>query len=286
MHPILFTLPGGFPVRSFGVLLAIGFLVGSWVFSRLVARHSTDPERDVQRYSAVPVWVLIGIVIGARLMYVVVEVLKGSHTGSEFLSKPWTILMVWQGGLVMYGGLFGGLLGGWMCARRHKIPIWHGTDIGLTAGWVGLSIGRIGCLLVGDDYGKVVPERYRHLPFPITLTVPDPLPPHSLFDVNDKGQVLWATQPWMSLNALLIALFGVWLLKRRRYPGQVALSIVLIYSITRFGIENFRGDAVRGTWFGGSLSTSQIVAMATGSAALILLLRFFRLRVPPPPGVV
>jgi phosphatidylglycerol:prolipoprotein diacylglycerol transferase len=285
MHPILFELPGGFPVRSFGVMLALGFLLGSWIFSRLVARHSTDPERDVARYSAVPVWVLIGIVVGARLMYVVVEILKGSGTGSSFLAKPWTILMVWQGGLVMYGGMFGGLVGGWLCARRHKIPIWHGTDIGLTAGWFGLAIGRIGCLLVGDDYGKVVPERFRHLPFPITLRVPDPLPAHSLFEANDKGQVLWATQPWMSANALLIALFGVWFLRRRRYPGQVALMIVLIYSITRFAIEHFRGDAVRGTWFGGSLSTSQIVSVATGLTALALLLKNLRLRVAPPEGV-
>lgn len=285
MHPILFELPGGFPVRSFGVLLALGFLLASWIFTRLVARYSTDPERDVARFSAVPVWTLIGIVIGARLMYVVVEILKGSSTGSAFLAKPWTILMVWQGGLVMYGGLFGGLVGGWLCARRHAIPIWHGTDIGLTAGWFGLAIGRIGCLLVGDDYGKVVPERYRHLPFPITLRVPDPLPPHSLFDANDKGQVLWATQPWMSVNALAIALFAVWFLRRRRYPGQVALAIVLIYSVTRFAIENFRGDAVRGTWFGGSLSTSQIVSVATGIVALALLVRNRKLRVAPPQGV-
>jgi phosphatidylglycerol:prolipoprotein diacylglycerol transferase len=284
MHPILFELPGGFPVRSFGVMLAIGFLLASWIFSRLVARHSSDPQRDVPRYSAVPVWVLIGIVIGARLMYVVVEILKGSHTGSEFLARPWTILMVWQGGLVMYGGLFGGLVGGWMCARKHQIPIWHGTDIGLTAGWFGLAVGRIGCLLVGDDYGKLVPERFRHLPFPITLTVPDPLPAHSLFDVNDKGQVLWATQPWMAVNGLVIGLLGVWLLKRRSYPGQVALATVLVYSLTRFCIEIFRGDAVRGTWFGGAFSTSQIVGVATALVALVLLVRLRKLRAPVPQG--
>ena len=102
---------------------------------------------------------------------------------------------------------------------------------------------------------------------------------------NDKGQVLWATQPWMSANALLIALFGVWFLRRRRYPGQVALLIVLIYSITRFAIENFRGDAVRGTWFGGALSTSQIVSVAAGLVALALLVKNARLRVAPPEGV-
>lgn len=284
MHPILFELPGGFPVRSFGVMLAAGFLLASWVFSRLVARHSDDPENDVARYGAVPVWVLIGIVIGARLMYVAVEVLKDSPTGQEYLSRPWTILMVWKGGLVMYGGTFGGLLGGWWCARRHRVDLWHGTDIGLTAGWFGLAVGRVGCLLVGDDYGKVVPEAWRDLPFPITLHVPDPLPPHSLFGDANAGEVLWATQPWMAINALLIALLGVWLLKRRHYPGQVGLVIVLLYSITRFVIEMFRGDEVRGTWFDGAISTSQLIAVVAGAAALALLvaLRKRRVRWPTP----
>jgi phosphatidylglycerol:prolipoprotein diacylglycerol transferase len=285
MHPILFELPGGFPVRSFGVMLAAGFLLASWVFSRLVARHSEDPERDVARYAAIPVWVLIGIVAGARLMYVAVEVLKGSATGQEYLTQPWTILMVWKGGLVMYGGTFGGLLGGWWCARRHQVPIWHGTDIGLTAGWFGLAVGRIGCLLVGDDYGKIVPERWRDLPFPITLHVPDPLPPHSLFGDENVGQVLWATQPWMALNALWIALLGVWLLKRRHYPGQVALVIVLLYSITRFVIEMFRGDEVRGTWFDGAVSTSQLIAVVAALVSLALLVALRKRRVPwPTPG--
>jgi len=298
MHPVLFELPFGFPVRSFGVMLAAGFLLASWIFSRLVARHSQDPEGDVARYGAIPVWVLIGIVVGARLMYVLVEVLKGSLTGQEYLSSPLTILKIWEGGLVMYGGLFGGLLGGWWCARKHQIPLWHGTDIGLTAGWFGLAVGRIGCLLVGDDYGKVVPERWRHLPFPITLRVPylDPgwvdetgitrhLPEHSLFGEENAGKVLWATQPWMAINALLIALLGVWLLKRRAYPGQVALVIVLVYSITRFVIEMFRGDEVRGKWFSESLSTSQIVSIAAGLVSLFLLVRWRKLRVAPPPGV-
>jgi len=49
MHPMLFELPGGLPVRCFGLLLALGFLLGSWVFSRLVARHGIDPMRDVVR---------------------------------------------------------------------------------------------------------------------------------------------------------------------------------------------------------------------------------------------
>jgi phosphatidylglycerol:prolipoprotein diacylglycerol transferase len=215
---------------------------------------------------------------------VVVELLKGGPTGQAYLENPWSMLAVWQGGLVMYGGTFGGLIGGAWCARRHGIPLWHAMDLGLVAGWFGLAVGRIGCLMVGDDYGSVVPERWRDLPFPITLRVPDPLPPHSLWGAENAGQVLWATQPWMTINALAIACLGLWLLGRRRYPGQVSLVIVLLYAITRSAIEAFRGDEVRGTWFGGSLSTSQLISIVSGALALALLWRLRGLRVEPHSG--
>ena len=279
MHPILFELPGGFPLRSFGVMVALGFLLGSWILGRLALAGSKEPAADRERYGAVTMWILVGVILGARLMYVLVETAKGSETGQEYLSRPWTILAIWQGGLVMYGGLFGGLLAGALGVRRHKLPLAHSTDIGLTAGFFGYAVGRIGCLLVGDDYGSVVPEHLRHLPFPITLRVPQVLPPHSLFGEENAGQVLWATQAWMTLNGALLGLLGLWLLRRRHQPGQVALILLLLYALTRFGIEIFRGDAVRGTWFDGRVSTSQLIGIGLALVALALLARM-RLRSP------
>jgi phosphatidylglycerol---prolipoprotein diacylglyceryl transferase len=275
MHPILFTIPGlDFPVRTFGVLVALGFILGTYIFAKLVARYSSEPERDVERFSAAPVWVLVGIVIGARLMYVIVEVARGSAVGHEYLDQPWRILAIWQGGLVMYGGLFGGLIAGTWCVKRKGLPLYHGMDLGLTAAFFGQAIGRVGCLMVGDDYGKVVPEQFKDLPFPITIHVPNPLPAHSLFGEENAGQVLWATQTWMSAKALICGCIGLWLLKRRKYPGQVSLVLLLVYAILRYTIELFRGDSVRGVWFGGAISTSQILALATGLVSFALLLVF------------
>lgn len=279
MHPILFELPGGFPIRSFGVMLALGFLLGSWILTRLVLRFSVDPERDVETYGAIPVWVLVGVVAGARLAYVAVEVAKGSQVGQGFVSDPFSVLFVWQGGLVMFGGMFGGMAAGAWCARRHRLPVAHAVDLGVTAAFFGQALGRVGCLLVGDDYGAVVPEAYRDLPFPITLRVPEVLPEQSLFGAENAGEVLWATQPWMTINALAIGLIALWLLGRRRYPGQVALVVVVLYSITRFVIESFRGDSVRGTWFDGAISTSQLVSIVAGAGALVLLVLLRKRRV-------
>lgn len=283
MHPILFEIPGlGFPIRSFGVMLAAGFIVGSWLLGRVVERYGDDRQGDPARYSRVTVWVLVGVVIGARLMYVAVEIARGEPEGREFLSNPLTILYVWRGGLVMYGGLFGGILGGMWAARREGLRPVHALDLGLVAGFVGQAIGRVGCLLVGDDYGRVVPPGSEHLPFPITLRVPDPLPYGSLFDPYLAGKVVWATQPWMSVKALIVAFVGWQVLKRRRYAGQVSLWIIVVYAALRYAVESFRGDEVRGVWFGGALSTAQLVSIAAGAFAIALLARNRSKRDPLP----
>lgn len=281
MRPILFELPGGIPLRSFGVMAALGFLVSAWALSAIVRRHSPDPESEGPRYAQAPVWVMVGVMIGARILYVVVELLRGSATGQAYLEEPWRVFAIWEGGLVMYGGLFGGLLAGWACCQRYQLPTWRATDLGLTAGFFGLATGRIGCLLVGDDYGRIVPEGWEGvLPWLVTLHVPQELPPQSLFGAENAGQWLWATQTWMAINALGIGLLGLFLIPRRRFGGQVALVLVLVYAVNRSIIEGFRGDAVRGKWFGDAVSTSQLISLVAGAVALALLVRHRRRRDP------
>ena len=283
MHPILFEIPGlGFPVRSFGVMVVTGFLVGTFVFNRLVARHTDNPEEQAQGFASIPIWILIGVLIGARLMYVVVEILRGSDVGQSFIDEPFKVFAYWEGGLVMYGGTFGGVLAGLWCAARHKIALWNALDLGLTAGFLGLALGRVGCLLVGDDFGQIAPESVHHLPFPITLNVPDPLPEESLFGATNAGQVLYATQAWMSLSAVALFLFGLVALRLRRYPGQASLWLLLAYSFTRGTIEHFRGDEVRGVWFDGAVSTSQVISIVLGIVCVVLLVKNRGKRAPIP----
>jgi hypothetical protein len=126
---------------------------------------------------------------------------------------------------------------------------------------------------VGDDYGSIVPEHLAHLPFPITLQIPETLRAGSLFGADNAGQVLWATQPWMSINGLLLFGIGNWLLRRRRYVGQLSLQLLSLYAISRYTIENFRGDSIRGLWFDGSISTSQLISCVVFVICTGLLLR-------------
>ena len=297
MHPILFTVPGfDLPIRSFGVMVAAAFLLGSAIWSRLLARYGDDPEHDPERSSQVGLWVLVGILVGARALYVTVEVFRywaaedgAGMVGRQFVESPLEILKIWQGGLVMYGAMFGGALFGALSSRRVGLALPSALDTAAVASAFGLAVGRVGCLLVGDDFGAIVPAKYQNLPFPITLHVPalEDLPPASLFASSQPpvaGEVLWATQPWMTLNAILLGCLGLWLLKRRRYRGQVALRLLALYAVGRAVIEAFRGDTIRGLWFGDTLSTSQLISLAAGAVAVFFLVKHRGRRDLPVPG--
>jgi len=284
MHPYLIDIPlpfsdEPFHLRSFGVMVALGFIFGSWVLGLLARRYGDDPEKDQERYASVTMWILLGLFLGGRLLYVIVEIARYRSSGDVtspgfgFTNDPFSILYVWQGGLVMYGGLTGAVTGGLLRARKLGLRARHTLDLGLTAGCFGQAIGRIGCLLVGDDYGQIVPDHLTHLPFPITIDVPMPLPEGSLFGVVNMGKTLWATQLWMTANAALLGVFALWLLARRRWAGQITAYLLVLYPIGRYLIEEFRGDSVRGLWFGGSLSTSQLISIAAFPFGLYLLWR-------------
>lgn len=285
MHPILFEIPGlGFPVRSFGVMVLLGFLLGTHLVTRWYLQRSDDPTRDGPGIAALPMWVMLGVVGGARLVYVLVEILRGSPTGQGYLEDPIEIFFVWEGGLVMYGGAFGAIFAAWLCQRKYRLNMPEVLDVGFTGGFFGLAVGRIGCLLVGDDHGSIVPAGMEDLPFPLVVRVPSlewlEENPASLFPHELAGQVIWATQPWMTTSGLILGLLGMRFLKRRAWPGQVVLRLLGLYAIFRFTIEVFRGDSVRGLWFEGLLpffprgiSTSQLVSVLLFVFCAVMLFR-------------
>lgn len=231
MWPELFTIPFlDFPLRSFGLLVAIGFLVGVAMGSKLAGRYGADTKLDPQRFADVSWWVLIGVILGARLAFVLVNF-------DHYSRNPQDILKVWEGGLVMYGGLILAVVLGVWKAKRLGMPGWQSLDYGLTAGFLGQAIGRIGCLAVGDDYGAPTDV-------PWAITFPDPLPTGSAFAYELVGVPVHPTQLYMSAKALSLFLLGLWLLKNKRFHGQVALVLGMAYAVLRYLVEIFRFDMV------------------------------------------
>ena len=256
MHPILYTFPsswpvlGDLPLRSFSVMVLMGVLIAAWWAGRALRAMGVDQPGAVDHLLRNA---LIFGFLGARLLYVVVH--------PEVYTDIVSLIAVWQGGIVSYGGFFGGALGAWFFARRWKIPYARLGDAALPALFLGQVFGRIGCLLVGDDHGTPWDG-----PWAITFHAKEGclIPPDLI------GVPLHPSQIYLSLMNLVIFLTLVPLVKRRRFDGQVMGIGMMMYAVGRFLVEMTRGDDVaRGIY--GALSTSQWVSVATFALGIFVL---------------
>ena len=247
MHPIIFEIPVlGWPIHSFGAMLAIAFLLGMW----RVDRYAAHVGMDRKHMSDLTIWVIVSVIVGCRILYFMVH-------PDQF--SVWDFFMLQKGGLVFYGGFILSLIVGNWRARKYGFKLLQATDIIMVTSFLGLFVGRWGCLLVGDDFGKETdPANWPSwLQFLITKT-PDPLPDKSQFP--GPGLYLHPTQIYMSINALLLFIIGHNILIRQRAWGVASCWLLLLYAITRSIIEVFRGDdQARGSV--GALSTSQLISI-------------------------
>ena len=258
MHPILFNF-FGIAVSSFGMMVALGLLLGL-VWTHLLARSR---GLDVQVIERLFPALLFGGVLGARLLYV------GLNQGA-FAGQPWRALFFWEGGLVLLGGLFGASLLALIVLMRMRQPLLRLADILTPGAFLALAVGRIGSLLVADDFGRIVTDAQgRPADAFWTIRFPDlegSLLPYPLLDLP-----LHPTQLYHAVAALCIfALTSLLLRWGRLLAGQVFCLALLLYAGTRYFIENYRGDDVARGFFG-PYSTSQCLCVCLVPIALLLL---------------
>jgi phosphatidylglycerol:prolipoprotein diacylglycerol transferase len=265
MFPRLLTVPafellgrtlGPFTLHSYGFLLALAFLAGLWVASRQARRAGLDAGRITD----MAVWVLIAGLVGAKLLLVIVD-------WRYFASTPRQLMSIVQSGGVFYGGLIGGALVAWWYARRHRLAGWQTADVLAPGVILGQAIGRLGCFAAGCCWGKLTT-----LPWAVTFT--DVYAARAVGTPMDTP--LHPSQLYESAAAFLIFAFLLWLAPRKTFHGQVVLSYVALYSAVRFALEFLRGDPDRGSWLGGVVSTSQIIAVALLLGAALILPRVRR----------
>jgi phosphatidylglycerol---prolipoprotein diacylglyceryl transferase len=260
MHPILFKI-GEFELKSFGVMVMAGVLIASLWLGRALARLRIAEKEEVS--DLVTVSILVGF-LGARLLYLAVH--------PEAFHAWYSPIALWEGGIVSVGGFFGGAAGAIWWARRKRASIPRLGDAMLPALFLGQTFGRIGCLLVGDDYGR---------PWNGPWAVTFPPIEGSLMPPELIGVPLHPTQLYLSLMDLLIFAAMAWLLPRRRFDGQVMCLTILLYAAGRFAIEYTRGDdEARGIY--GALSTAQWTSVLLVPLAAWLYLRWRRVPLPRP----
>jgi phosphatidylglycerol:prolipoprotein diacylglycerol transferase len=212
MYPILFRV-GEFEVTTFGLLVAVGVLTGIWILSREL-EFSNLPTDGVDAALAG----VLGGLIGAKLVWAI-----------EFRDDgPFLSLLLSRGGLSWFGGFLGGVGAGLWFLNRRRIPIMAALSAAAPALAIGHAIGRIGCFLVGDDYG-------RPTDLPWGVAFPRGLPPTTV--------PVHPTQLYESAGLAIIA----WLLIKWRRDGlpdtMVFGRYLLLAGALRFLIEFVRVNA-------------------------------------------
>lgn len=247
MFPVLIKI-GSLELRSYGVMIAVAFLVSAWLGVREARRKGFDPELIYDLLFVV----LLSSLAGARLYYVLVS------EPAWYATHPLEIVAIWKGGLSLHGGLIGGLLAGVWFTRSRRLPFWRFADTLTPSIMLGQAVGRMSCVLNGCSYGKPTT-----LPWAIIFTNPQSQAPHNV--------PLHPTQMYeLSTDLALFTL--LWLLRSKmRFDGQLFLIYWLCYGVARFVLETFRGDSLM--LFNNTIPVAQaasvIILFAAGTIYLI-----------------
>ena len=250
MHPILFDF-GSFTIYSYGVLLAAAYLLGlQFALKRARARGL-----DAQRVMDLGIWIIISALVGAKLLLLVVDY-------RQFADNPRDLLGLARSGGVFYGGLIAAVVVALLYLRRHKLPLWTTTDVFAPGIALGHIVGRLGCLLAGCCFG-------RPTTVPWAITFRDPA---AMANVGTPlGVALHPTQLYEAgAEAAILAFLLRWEKKGRPFPGRTFWTYLLLYGISRFVIEFYRGDS-RGMVFD-ALSTSQFVSVVLVPLSIAMLI--------------
>lgn len=264
MFPILFrieaftlfdTIWGPVELHTYGAMVAIAFALGTWVGARLALQDGVPVENSLD----IAFWCLVSGLVGARFMFIIVNArhyanacfhpdLPNLLNNNLPMTEPlcWQVFKLWEGGLVWYGGLLGGILGVVIYLRRHKLGAARVADAVLGAIPLGHFLGRLGCLSAGCCWGRITDS-------PLGIVFPPNSLPYASHLAKARPEVLFSaplpihpTQLYEAVGELSIFLILLAVRYRRRFHGQVALGFLILYPILRSTVELFRGDFSRG----------------------------------------
>ncbi|MCH7891812.1 MAG: prolipoprotein diacylglyceryl transferase [Gemmatimonadetes bacterium] len=261
MYPIFFRLPSwlpfmaGEPITSFGVFMFLSFLVGGMLLRSEMERTGHDPERAWD----LVFMAVLGGVIGAKVYYVLLNY-------EALLANPFSAIFS-RTGLVWYGGFAGALLLIVFEIKRRALPLGQMADLCAPTLAIGYAVGRMGCFLVGDDYGRPTGSW-------VGIKFPNGTPPtrvdffESYFGVQVDpalverfGQVVpvHPTQLYEIAMASLIFLV-LWKLRVHEHaPGWLFWVCLTLLSVERFLVEFVR---VKDDRLFGPLTLAQGIAIA------------------------
>jgi phosphatidylglycerol---prolipoprotein diacylglyceryl transferase len=259
MYPRLLEL-GPITIYTYGVLLAAAYLLGL----KLAMVRAKHRGLDDARVLDLGIYIIIAALVGAKLLLLVTDF-------NSFRSDPRELLTLARSGGVFYGGLILAVAVSLWYIRRVGLPLWTTCDVFAPGIALGHIVGRFGCFFAGCCYGRPTSVPWAitfHDPFAasnVGTPLNVPLHPTQLYEAGAEAVIL-----------------GILLTTERRgrpYAGRTFWLYILLYAISRFIIEFYRGDE-RGSV--GLLSTSQFISVILAPLAVAMLVYLRRASSPAP----
>jgi phosphatidylglycerol:prolipoprotein diacylglycerol transferase len=243
MYPTLIRI-GNFEITTFGLMMFLSFVAAGWVLARLFRRYGLDEELA----SSMVMWAAIGGIAGAKIYYAI-------------LFRDWHLLFD-RAGLVWYGGLIGGFVACTILVLRRKVPYFVVADAAAPALSIGYALGRVGCFLVGDDYGRPTDAWFG-------VAFPKGAPPTTAASLRDFGVKLDPSIPDTAIlrvhptqlyeaGAAFLMFFILMRMSKRSHGTGILFGLFLIMlGVERFLVEFVRAKDDR---FFGPFTVAQLIS--------------------------
>lgn len=263
--PFLFQI-GPFAVRWYGLLIVIGVLAAAYVSTWQAKRKQENPDHVWN----ILVWCLIFGIIGARLYHVLSSPPGASRNFHYyFIEQPFikltlfgisipfpTALLIWEGGIGIFGAIMGGVLAMVIYTHRHRLNLWRWLDIVAPGLLLAQAIGRWGNYFNQELYGPPT-----HLPWGILITnVNQRIPPYDNLTTYPLDTTFHPVFLYESLWNLLGFVLLLWISRRfapKLRDGDLFSLYLVWYPVGRMLIEMLRPDA----WTISGIPTAQIVSL-------------------------
>ena len=260
---------GPLAISPHGIGIAIGYLAGAQLMVRRSRTRNGPPEEDI--WNAL-FWALLGAIVGARVGYLIGHIPEVTDNGNDMLG----LLRVWEGGISLIGGITGAVLFALPYTLKKKLGFWRMLDLAVPGLALGIVIGRIGDLLIGDHLGR--PTNFALGWRCLGTPEGEPLSADAYYTALEAGEppslgcfdvVLHQTAIYDSLSTLVLLGVLLYLGRKVRQPGFMTLVFGVWYASMRIITDFLRVDR---RYLG--LTGSQIMSLLVGLACLYLLARY------------
>jgi phosphatidylglycerol:prolipoprotein diacylglycerol transferase len=250
IDPVAISI-GPIDIRWYALAYVTGIVLGCYYVGFLAKKQAHNVTKAI--LDDLMTYIIFGIIIGGRLGYAIF------YNPNYYISHPLEVLFTWQGGMSFHGGLIGAIVSVYLLCRKHKIAFFTITDLIACASPIGIFLGRIANFINGELYGRVT-----GMPWGVIFPGGGNLPRHpsQLYEAFSEGLVTF-----IILNIL------IYQTKALDKPGLMSGMFLLLYSVSRITVENFREPDAHIGFIFGSLTVGQILSSAMLISGIYIIYR-------------